>query len=290
MLARASFTQPSRVDLGSTAAPPLGCISKWQWVAPPWASPVSPTKPMTVPCLTLWPLEMPGAKSLAWAQKKKVPLGISRYTSLPPTGSSLKRTVPSFTARIGVPPAAKTSLPWCMWKVGVNRGMSQSSDQLAKPATGKWPKPMLIASWGVSPKSSRGRRASISPAVLLGGVRLTALIWAWASAGTVWDPGLVVVVVVGPGGGWVGGGWVGGGGLGCVGGGFTTVVVGWGSVEGGLVVDGDVCGGAVVVGGGVMICARACLMAAAPKAMVASTTIPAARQRALTLCCSPRLG
>jgi len=132
----------------------------------------------------------------------------------------------------------------------------------------------------------------MSPAVLLGGVRLTALIWAWASAGTVWEPGLAVVVVVGPGaGGGGGGGWVGGGGLGgWVGGGFSTVVVGWGSVEGGLVVGGDVCGGAVVVGGGAMICARACQMAPAPKAMVASTTIPAARQRAFTLCCSPRLG
>jgi hypothetical protein len=31
-------------------------------------------------------------------------------------------------------------------------------------------------------------------------------------------------------------------------------------------------------------------MAAAPKAMVASTTIAAARQRVLTLFCSPRLG
>src|SRR5207302_1960014 len=138
------------------------------------------------------------------------PLGISRYTSLPPTGSSLKRIVPSYTARIGVPPAAKTSLPWCVWKVGVNRGMSQSSDQLARPATGKWPKPTLIASWGVSPKSSRARKASINPAVLLGGVRLTALIWAWTSAGTVCEPGLTVVVVVGPGAG-PGAGWGGGG-------------------------------------------------------------------------------
>jgi hypothetical protein len=62
-----------------------------------------------------------------------------------------------------------------------------------------------------------------------------------------------------------------------------TVVVGWGSVEGGLVVGAEVSGGAVVVGGGPMIWARACHMAAAIKAMVASTTIPAARQRAFTL-------
>ena len=59
-------------------------------------------------------------------------------------------------------------------------------------------------------------------------------------------------------------------------------------MDGGLVVGGDVCGGAVV-GGGPTIWARACHMAAAPNAMVASTTIPAARQREFTLCCSPRL-
>src|SRR5437016_5467817 len=82
MFARSSLIHPSSVDFGSTAAPPLGCISKWQWVAPPWASPVSPTKPMIVPCLTVCPLEIPGAKSLAWAQKKYVPLGMSRWTAL----------------------------------------------------------------------------------------------------------------------------------------------------------------------------------------------------------------
>jgi hypothetical protein len=74
-------------------------------------------------------------------------------------------------------------------------------------------------------------------------------------------------------GGWVGGGWVGGG--------LAIVVVGRGRVEGGLVVDGDVCGGAVVWGGP-MTWAPACHMAAATKAVVLSTTIPAARQRALT--------
>src|SRR5438309_11135802 len=93
---------------------------------------------------------------------------------------------------------------------------------------------------------------------------------------------VVVVVVVGSG----GGGWVGGGGFGWVGGGLGTVVVGRGRVDGGLVVvGGDVGGGAVVVVGGGTIWARACQMAAAPKAMVTSTTIPAARQRALTLVC-----
>src|SRR3954451_646649 len=134
-----------------------------------------------------------------------------------------------------------------MWKLGVNLGISQSSDQLAGPATGKWPKPTLIASWGVSPKSSRARRAWMRPAVLFGGERLTALIWAWASAGTVCEPGLVVVLVVGGGGG---GGAVGGGFGGWVGGGFGCDVVGRGTVGGGLVVDGEVWGGAVVVGGG----------------------------------------
>ena len=64
----------------------------------------------------------------------------------------------------------------------------------------------------------------MSPAVLFGGVRLTALIWAWASGGTVCDPGLVVVLVVDAGGGG-GGAWVGGG-LGWVGGGLGTDVVG----------------------------------------------------------------
>src|SRR5207248_11788779 len=146
------------------------------------------------------------------------------------TGSSLNRTVPSNGARMGVPPAAKMSLPWCRWKLGVKRGISQSSDQLARPTTGKWPKPTLIASCGVSPKSSSAPRAWMRAAVLLGGVRLTALIWACASAGTVWEPGLTVVVVVEDGGG---GGCVDGGGLGWVGGGLRTVVVGWGSVEGG---------------------------------------------------------
>jgi hypothetical protein len=72
--------------------------------------------------------------------------------------------------------------------------------------------------------------------------------------------------------------------LGCVGGGLGTVVVARGIVGGGLVVDGDVWGGAVVVGGGPMICARTCQMAAALKAMVVNTTIPAARQRELTPC------
>jgi hypothetical protein len=93
---------------------------------------------------------------------------------------------------------------------------------------------------------------------------------------------LTVVVVVGA--GWVGGGWVGGGGFGWVGGGFGTVVDGCGRVDGGRVVEGDVCGGAVVDGGGPTSCASACQMAAAPKAVVASTTIPAARQRELTPC------
>src|SRR5947208_13596534 len=119
------------------------------------------------------------------------------------------------------------SLPWCRWKLGVKRGISQSSDQLARPATGKWPNPTLIASWGVSPKSSSAPRAWMRAAVLLGGVRFTALIWAWASGGTVCELGLTVVVVVGPGGGG-GGGCVGGGGFGCVGGGLGTVVVGRG--------------------------------------------------------------
>jgi hypothetical protein len=92
---------------------------------------------------------------------------------------------------------------------------------------------------------------------------------------------LVVVVVVGGTvvggvfGGCVGGGWVGGG--------LTTVVVGWGRVDGGRVVVGAVSGGDVVVGGGPTSWAWACQMAAAPKAMVVNTTIPAARQRALTL-------
>src|SRR5438874_285543 len=79
-------------------------------------------------------------------------------------------------------------------------------------------------------------------------------------------------VVVGGGGG-VGGG-VGAGGVGWVGGGVGTVAVGRGRVDGGLVgVGGDVGGGAVVVVGGGTIWARACQMAAAPKAMVTSTTI-----------------
>ena len=205
--------------------------------------------------------------------------------SLPPTGSSLKRTTPSFTARIGVPLAAKMSLPWCRWKVGVNRGMSQSSDQLAGPATGKWPKPTLTASCGVRPKSSRALTAWISATVLFGGVRLTALIWASASGGMVCGPGLTVVVVVGAVGGGGGGGgswrggWVPGGWLG---GGLGTVVVGRGTVGGGLVVGGDVWGGAVVVGVG-QTWAWACQMAAAPKAAVVNTTMPAARQRVLTL-------
>src|SRR3954454_15293777 len=125
---------------------------------------------------------------------------------------------------MGVPPVAKMSLPWCRWKLGVKRGISQSSDQLARPATGKWPKPTLIASWGVRPKSWRASRAWISPAVLLAGVRLTALIWAWASGGTVCDPALTVVLVVDAGGGG-GGAWVGGG-LGWVGGGLGTDGVG----------------------------------------------------------------
>jgi hypothetical protein len=114
------------------------------------------------------------------------------------------------------------------------------------------------------------------------------LIWAWASGGTVWDAGLTVVVVVG--GAVVGevfGAWVVGG----VVGGLATVVVGWGRVDGGFVVVGaPVVGGAVVVGGGPTSCAWACQMAAAPKAMVHSTTMAAARQRVLTLLRSPRLG
>jgi hypothetical protein len=75
---------------------------------------------------------------------------------------------------------------------------------------------------------------------------------------------------------------------GCVGPGFGTVVVGRGTVGGGLVVGGDVWGGAVVVGGG-QTWAWACQRAAAPKAMVLSTTMAAARQRVLTPCRSPRL-
>lgn len=117
--------------------------------------------------------------------------------------------------------------------------------------------------------------------MLFGGVRCTALIWAWASGGMVWELGLTVVVVVGAGGGgaWVVGVVFGG----CVGGGLTTVVVGWGRVEGALVVGGDVSGGAVVVsGGGPTIWAWACQRAAAVSAMAPSTTIPAARQRVLT--------
>src|SRR3954463_8219382 len=130
---------------------------------------------------------------------------------------------------MGVPPAAKMSLPWGRWKLGVKRGISQSSDQLAMPATGKCPKPTLMASWGVRPKSSRALSAWMRAAVLLGGVRLTALICAWASGGTVWEAGLTVVVVV-CGGAVVGGG--GGGGLGAwVGGGLGAVVVGRRSVE-----------------------------------------------------------
>jgi hypothetical protein len=92
---------------------------------------------------------------------------------------------------------------------------------------------------------------------------------------------LTVVVVVGAAGGGSGrGGWVAGG---WVGGGLGTVVVGRGTVGGGLVVGGDVSGGAVVVGGGGQTWAWACQMAAAPKAAVVNTTMPAARQRDLTL-------
>ena len=75
---------------------------------------------------------------------------------------------------------------------------------------------------------------------------------------------------------------------GCVvGGGLGALVVGWGTEpKGGLVDDGegdDDGGAAVVVGsGGPRICARACHMAPAAKHVVAITTIPAARQRALT--------
>ena len=120
------------------------------------------------------------------------------------------------------------------------------------------------------------------PAVLFGGVRWTALIWAWASGGMVCELGLTVVVVVGAGGGGaavVGGVVLGG----CVGGGLTSVVVGCGRVEGALVVGGDVWGGAVVVsGGGPTIWAWACQMAPAVKAMALSATMPAARQRVLT--------
>jgi hypothetical protein len=60
-----------------------------------------------------------------------------------------------------------------------------------------------------------------------------------------------------------------------------TVVVGRGTVGAGLVVGGAVWGGAVVVGGG-QTWAWACQRAAAPKAMVLSTTMAAARQRVLT--------
>jgi hypothetical protein len=97
------------------------------------------------------------------------------------------------------------------------------------------------------------------------------------------------VVVVDGGGVGCGRGWVGGGWVGC---GFSpgVVVVGRGIVGAGLVDGGDVSGGAVVVGGGPTIWARACQMAAAPKAIVTATTIPAARQRDLTPCRSPRLG
>jgi hypothetical protein len=67
---------------------------------------------------------------------------------------------------------------------------------------------------------------------------LTALIWACASGGTVWELGLTVVLVVE-----AGGGATVGAGFGCVGGGwvgvgFSTVVVGCGRVDGGRVVDG----------------------------------------------------
>ena len=92
------------------------------------------------------------------------------------------------------------------------------------------------------------------------------------------DPGVVVVVVGAVGGGFWGGCVTGG----CVGPGLGTVVVGRGTVGVGLVVDGDVCGGAVVDGGGPMTWARTCQMAAAPKAVVLSTTMAAARQRVLT--------
>jgi hypothetical protein len=88
-----------------------------------------------------------------------------------------------------------------------------------------------------------------------------------------------VLVLDGGGGGSVGrGGCVVGGGLG------TAVVVGLGTVPiGGRVVGDEVVGGAVVVGsGGGRSWAPACHMAAAAKAMVDTTTIPAARQRALT--------
>jgi len=106
-------------------------------------------------------------------------------------------------------------------------------------------------------------------------------IWARASTGIDPGPGFVVVVVGGGGGNVVCGGCVVGDGFG------TALVVGRGIVpNGGFVVDGDGAeeGGdaVVVVSGGPRICARACHMAAAPKHVVAITTIPAARQRALT--------
>ena len=101
------------------------------------------------------------------------------------------------------------------------------------------------------------------------------------------------MVVVGAAGGGGGGGWVAGGAFGWVDGGVRSVVVVCGRVEGGAAVvgGGDVGGGAVVELCGGTIWARACHMAAAPKAMVTSTTIPAARQRELTplLFSPPRL-
>jgi hypothetical protein len=105
-----------------------------------------------------------------------------------------------------------------------------------------------------------------------------------ASGGTVWLPGFVVVLVVdgaaagagagaGFGGAFVVGGWPGSGGTGL-------------AVVGGLVGPGA---WVVVVTGCGRPWAPACQMTAAANAVAVVSTTPAARQRDLTLCRSPRL-
>src|SRR5580765_6154090 len=75
------------------------------------------------------------------------------------------------------------SLPMCRRQPGPKRGYHQSSDQLARPATGKRPKP-TIASWvSGMPIDCSGDSANSSFFVLFGGVRCTLFISACSSGG-----------------------------------------------------------------------------------------------------------
>src|SRR5439155_2398151 len=133
----------------------------------------------------------------------------------PPRPPLLTWTSPSTGARTGVPSAAKMSTPSCTRQVPSSscRGIHQSSDQRARPATGKRPNPTSACCVSFKPYWPSGASAAARASVLLGAVRRTEFTLATMAAGTAppegespppSGPGAtgVVGVVAGP---WLGG-------------------------------------------------------------------------------------